>query len=159
MNDKLDPNLRRAPSNLELERLNITETRFGTPVISGDTMEIPVKNLNLLPSHPLNCTGESEWIHSGVIRVFGLVSSKREIIEYVGDPREGNVKPLVEVEEFPETPASVPVNGDTVVLDMEGWMEVPYSQIPNWLIVCSRAELEIDAEPPSKLPGLFLPGG
>ena len=83
------------------ELMHFTESNIGKVHIHGNDLTVPVENIFVLGSHPLCERGAGPY--SGKFVFHNVHSSKRELTEYIGDPKnpEGFKDPYV-VEDISE---------------------------------------------------------
>src|SRR5688572_18124719 len=66
---------------------------FSPPRVEGNVLRINARQVGVLPGHPLHSTGHITYVAECVLEFHHVVRSSRQVIEYVGDPREGVLKP------------------------------------------------------------------
>ena len=70
---------------------------FSPPRVERDVLRIDARQVGVLPGHPLHSTGHITYIEECVLEFHHVVRSSRRVAEYVGDPRDGVLKPAYAV--------------------------------------------------------------
>lgn len=116
--------------------LHFTETRLGTPKISGRTVCIPVQSLMPMAGHPLATDGV-RFIR-GLLIFRGVSTSKRALTEYIGSTEnpEG-FKDEYLLEDLQPIPDEI---GTCRTYSFEGLLENPVAWV-DWDITAKSFEL------------------
>jgi hypothetical protein len=122
------------------DNLYFTESEFGMLRFDGLRLHIPVKGLFLLAGHPFEIKGygpyEGEFIFDGV------ASSRRTIMEYIGDSRNPmGFKPCRDVVD--EIPGGDIQTGTLQEFGFEGILELPRAWIVDWIVQAKSFVLRI----------------
>ena len=124
-------------------KLFFVDADLGQPNISDGTLRICVRNLGITEGHPLYRkplqSGEYIlYVPSAHLTFFGVLSSRRTMSEYIGDPRLGKFKPISEVEDGPFASHSRAVD----TFNFEGVMDSPKAWV-EWTIKSVSVELDV----------------
>ncbi|MDR8386102.1 hypothetical protein FHJ31_14420 [Pseudomonas sp. Fig-3] len=129
--------MRRIPENFD--KLHFTESRLGNPVVEGRTLCIPVDGLLPMMGHPLMDGGPR--LLSGRLIFRGVVTSRRDLTEYIGDPKSPDgFKDEYSVEDLP------PQSNDSGVCRMylfEGLFDEPVAWV-DWDVLAESFEFVVD---------------
>ncbi len=120
--------------------LHFTESNLGKALVSGDMLLIPVNGLQALRGHPCaDATGPL----IGTLVFKGVASSRRKVIEYIGEP------PLYEPGRFKEpyvvedTTAATTAEG-LREYTFEGLQLEPRAWVESWVVHARSFELIVD---------------
>jgi len=120
---------------IEFDDLDFSESLLGAPAISGDDLVVPVAQLYALRGEP----PQNEGPLAGRLVFCGVSVSRRDVREYVGDPRSGQgFKAPYVVEDVDPRPAE-----DAREFLFEGVQEAPTAWVA-WTVRARVFMLELD---------------
>jgi len=112
------------------DEIHFTECNLLAPTIAGDTLSISASGLYVFPEHPLAQSGPGP--HEGTLVFDGVSSSRRVIIEYIGDSMnpEGFKDPRTVIDAFPAN--RDPGESSGIAHVFEGYLAEPSSWVDHW---------------------------
>ena len=122
-----------------LDGFHVCESTYGRPIKEGNDLLVPAIKLWIL-DHDL---GEYGDIATGTMRFKNVVSSTRDISEYVGDPRRGGkgyFKPSEDVDDGPFDLTDNDIHMNEYLI--EGKFSDPHTCIGDWIIKAESFEFE-----------------
>lgn len=124
------------------EALFFSESLLGQPSMIGTTLVVPVSGVLPLGGFPL-VGGEGGSI-SGTLMFRGVVSSRRIVTEYIGNPKnpDGFKEPYVVEDIFGGSGAELA--GGLREYGFEGTQEDPRAWIDDWVVRAKSFEFDID---------------
>ena len=128
---------------------NVVESTFGNPIRSGKDLLVPAKYLYILD----HAIGEYGSVATGILRFRRIISSTREVTEYVGDPRKDGFKETVFVDDgpFELTRKDICESGYFIA----GKIGDPLSRVDEWIIKAESFDFKCEGVFDLKL----IPGG
>jgi hypothetical protein len=134
----------------DFECLHFTEAHFGAPRIVGQTIMIPVKNLPVQGKHPLRLAKDRAikqhpalgGVVDGPLVFRGVLLSKREMSDYIGDPMSSECG-------FSKDYEVIDINIDEDrenlrLYSFEGRLDEPPAVITYWDILAHSFELQVE---------------
>lgn len=121
------------------ENLHFTETTLSPPKTEGQELVVSVENLLLLSNHPFRKEGAS--LINGFLIFKGVLSAKRILTEYIGDPKNPDgFKESYEIDDV-----SSQIFFDEVIYNtytFEGLLRTPSAWV-DWSVKAKSFELHI----------------
>ena len=106
----------------------------------GNCFCIPVEGLLVLADHPLSEKGDGPY--KGEFVFSDVTSSRKEIFEYVGDPKSPDgFKPAREIIDSIFT--SIPDNDQLIDFHFEGYLASPSAWVGDWVVRARSFSLKI----------------
>lgn len=117
-----------------------TDCQYSQPVISGDSVRICVRELGLMEGHPLRSSqGRNlEYLRRCHFIFLGVVSSRRSVTPYIGDPKMG-----VFGTEHAEVDGPFSKKANTHEYSFEGRFQHPPAWV-DWVVTAETFVLEAE---------------
>jgi hypothetical protein len=123
------------------DKLHFTESTLWSPSITTTQLRVPITGLMILQGHPMESSGYGPY--SGDLVFDDVVSSRRTVIEYIGDPRNpsGFGTPRQVADEF-EAKSSMQLQNFT----FEGLIRNPDAWVDEWVVLAREFRLLINED-------------
>lgn len=122
----------------DFELIYFTDSFLGEPTIFGDTLEVFVRNIGLLPNHTMNQENQMFFVEQAKLKFNGVRYSQRTIHRYAGNPKTDGFLPSYIVTDVERKE----VNYEIKVFELEGVLEQPQAWV-DWLIEANSVTLQL----------------
>jgi len=126
------------------DKIGLFESRLGSGRFENGNLIVPVSGFDIGVSHPLRKEGYGYGPYEGELIFEGVVDSRREVTEYIGDPKnpEGFKKPREIIDDIPANPC---LEGETIQeYGFEGFQNEPVNAwVSDWIVHARSFRLRI----------------